>query len=160
MKLRFEIDQAECFRRGIDAPKSIVTIEIDPAKIPVLDRHAIADRLDGIDVCQLMEDDAEKGKFVRAHHWPPASDPYGDCPPMRLVANTPDYDGLMEAIRQEDKRLGRGNNTSKGYTGGGDTRLKPPRQFNPRSTAAQSQTPQEIDDAKKRGEDDLKKRFG
>jgi len=50
MKLRFEVDQAACLRKGIDCPKSIVTIEINPAKLSEEDRNLIADRMNGIDI--------------------------------------------------------------------------------------------------------------
>jgi len=50
VKLRFEVDQAACLRAGIDCPKSIITVEINPAKLPQKERDVIADRLEGIDV--------------------------------------------------------------------------------------------------------------
>lgn len=73
MKLRFEIDQAECFRAGINAPNSIVTIEVDPAKVEQADRWLIADHLKGIDVMGLDS--------------------------KRIIALTPDIDGLIKALR-------------------------------------------------------------
>lgn len=48
MKLRFEVDQAACFRRGVNCPKSIVDIEVDPASLDQATRDLIADRLWGI----------------------------------------------------------------------------------------------------------------
>lgn len=59
MKLRFEIDQAYFFRKGIDAPKSIVTIEVNPAELPQNERDLIADRLVGIDVFKLADKDSD-----------------------------------------------------------------------------------------------------
>ena len=41
MKLRFEVDQAACFRKGIDCPESIVTIEVDPQNLPEDERNLI-----------------------------------------------------------------------------------------------------------------------
>ena len=92
MKLRFQIDQAACFRNGIDAPKSIVTIDVDPQKIPADDRNLIADRMDGIDVCQLTDDGSG-----RLHH--------GDGRPRHILALTPTYEGLMTAIREQIKEV-------------------------------------------------------
>lgn len=74
MKLRFEVDQAECFRRGIDCPKSIVTIEVNPVKLPQDERTLIADRLDGIDVKQIDG-------------------------PGRIIALDPTYESLIDAVR-------------------------------------------------------------
>lgn len=50
MKIRFKIDQADMFRRGIDAPKSIVTLEVNPADIAPDKRELIARHMRGIDV--------------------------------------------------------------------------------------------------------------
>jgi hypothetical protein len=88
MKLRFEIDQAELFRKGIDAPKSVITIEVDPSKISAKDRNLIADRLNGIDVGTMIFLDGKTGKSSR-----------------RLVAETPDYAGLIEAVRTNQKEI-------------------------------------------------------
>jgi len=48
MKLRFEVNQAEAFRRGFDAPNSINYLEVDPSTLDERTRHMIADRLEGI----------------------------------------------------------------------------------------------------------------
>lgn len=50
VKLRFKVNQAECFRRGINCDKSIAVIEVNPSELPQPDRDAIADHLNGIDV--------------------------------------------------------------------------------------------------------------
>ena len=88
MKLRFEVNQAEAFRRGIDVPKSIVTVEANPVALSERDRHLIADRLIGIDVHQVF---MHEGRVVRS-----------GC---RITANEPTFDALMEAIRQNDGEL-------------------------------------------------------
>ncbi len=85
MKLRFKVDQAEAFRRGIDAPKSIVTIEVKPSELTQDQRTRIADRLDGIDVCLLATPfgwDSEKCKNVSNH----------------IIADEPTLEALMKAI--------------------------------------------------------------
>ena len=80
MKLRFEVDQAEAFRRGIDVPKSIVTVEANPADLSQEHRDLIADRLDGIDVRQLVGSRDGNGKLPR------------------IMAELPTFESLMEAI--------------------------------------------------------------
>lgn len=47
MKLRFNVNQAECLRRGVDCPKSIVTIDVDPSKLHQKEREMLAVRLSG-----------------------------------------------------------------------------------------------------------------
>lgn len=93
MKLRFEVDQAECFRKGIDCPKSIVTIEVDPAKIPEPERILIADRLMGIDVCQLWNSGEGTTKEMDNHQ------------PVRVKADAPTYEGLMKAVHANQKEV-------------------------------------------------------
>lgn len=53
MKIKFAVNQRECFRQGIDAPESYKIIEIDPATLDVFQRNALADRLVGIELRQL-----------------------------------------------------------------------------------------------------------
>ena len=45
MQILCEVNQAECFRRGIDAPYSTMKIEVDPAKLPEEIREFLADHL-------------------------------------------------------------------------------------------------------------------
>lgn len=85
MDIRFEVNQAEAFRRGIDVPKSIVTIQVNPAEIPESERHLIADRLDGIDVMLLR---FSAGEISQSSH--------------RLIAKSPDYQGLIEAVKANE----------------------------------------------------------
>jgi len=85
MKLRFEVDQAECFRRGIDCPKSIVDLEVSPAEIPQEDRNLIADRLSGIEV---------KKYPVKEYKG------YG-----LILANEPTFEALIEAIKVTEREM-------------------------------------------------------
>ena len=94
MKLRFEVDQAACFRRGIDCPKSIVTIEVDPSTLTENERDLIADRLIGIDVCILWNSDAGNTKGVCANGGPD-----------RIKAESPDYAGLIAAVRANEAEV-------------------------------------------------------
>ena len=90
MKLRFEVDQAEAFRRGIDAPKSIVTVEVNPSELSQEKRNLIADRLDGIDVCQiaLILDGKAKDRNGK---------------PFRIVAKLPTFESMMDAIAEDEQ---------------------------------------------------------
>jgi hypothetical protein len=45
MQILCQVNQAESFRHGIDAPRSAVKIEIDPAKLPEEIREFLADNL-------------------------------------------------------------------------------------------------------------------
>lgn len=97
MKLRFAVNQAECLRRGIDAPKSIVTIEVTPAEIPQVARNWIAKRMQGIDVCALKPD----GSFQRNVHRLEES---GGALNLHLLikANEPNYTGLLLAVMENE----------------------------------------------------------
>jgi hypothetical protein len=94
MKLRFKVNQAECLKRGIDAPKSIVTVEVNPAELPIEIRTIIALHMDGIDVCVLGDDnkpakrptlEGEQGSGLR---------------PVLIEANEPTLDGLLDALKK------------------------------------------------------------
>jgi hypothetical protein len=101
MKLRFEVDQAEAFRKGIDAPNSIVTIEVDPSPLPPDIRKLIADRLFGIEVCQLVP------------MIPPTEERLGTIhmvarkrEPVRIIATGVTFGDMMTAIRKNEDALG------------------------------------------------------
>jgi len=95
MKLRFEVDQAAAFRQGIDVPKSIVTIEVNPAELSQEQRDLIADRLVGIDICQLA------GFLNGLLDGKPKRDQHGK--PFRIVAKLPTFESLIEAIAEDER---------------------------------------------------------
>ena len=95
MTLRFQVDQAEAFRRGVDVPKSTVHLEVDPSTLPEAERLLIADTLDGIDVCLLQV--TPEGEVRKA------TKPNGSV--CRLQAKLPTYDSLLEAIRANQALL-------------------------------------------------------
>ena len=104
MKLRFEVDQAECFRKGIDCPKSIVTIEVDPAKLPQAQRDLIAERLNGIDVFNLDLTGVmcwENGfpKLIKGakHEYYQTS--------TRVKATEPTLEALLDAVEADEKKM-------------------------------------------------------
>jgi hypothetical protein len=45
MQILSEVNQAECFRRGIDAPRSTIKLEVNPSKLPRDLRAFVADNL-------------------------------------------------------------------------------------------------------------------
>lgn len=91
MTLRFEVDQAEAFRLGINVPKSTIHIEVNPSSLSQDVRNQIADRLDGIDVCKLaLHAPENRNKPIQQR---------------RIVAVRPTFDGLMDAIRKEERMI-------------------------------------------------------
>jgi hypothetical protein len=96
MKIRFEVDQAEAFRRGIDCPKSIVTIEVDPAKLEPATRSLLADALVGIDVVRRYFYD---GEVIKGHPMKELLATHVD--PERIVAAAPTFNDLMAAVEKE-----------------------------------------------------------
>ena|SRR2546426_12233933 len=97
MKLRFAVNQGESLRRGIDCNSSTVTIEVNPAEISQEDRNLIADRM-------------VPGKIDVWQAWP---SPDGDAVPTEIthppgdliLASSPDYEGLIEAVREDQKKV-------------------------------------------------------
>ena len=93
MKLRFAVNQAEALRRGINAPKSIVTVDVDPATLSEEERNLLADRMDGIDVCALSSST------------PPHRMRTSDGRPRHLEAFEPTYEALLQAVRDNQAEL-------------------------------------------------------
>jgi len=87
VKLQFRVNQAEALRKGIDAPESIVTVQVNPAELSAEQRTLLADRLYGIDVCRLSN--SEQGTVKQL-------DMVGR--PILIEATEPTFEGLMEAV--------------------------------------------------------------
>ena len=104
MKLRFEVDQAECFRNGIDCPKSIVTLDIDPQTLPQKDRNLIADRLSGIDICLLRIGVRGAEKILQPPS-PEDSQAGKSGRPVHIKAKAPTFEALMDAIRENQREM-------------------------------------------------------
>jgi hypothetical protein len=102
MKLRFEIDQADSFRRGIDRPKSIVSIDVNPADVSDEARFLVANHLVAIDVLQFFYHNGEsiKGYPIRELS-------YTSREPSRIVAKAANMDALVEAIKANDSFIKR-----------------------------------------------------
>lgn len=94
MKLRFEVDQAEAFRRGVNCPKKLVTVEVDPADLSQSLREKIAARMVGADVyCARVDSDLVSLTILIR----PARD--------RLLASLPTWEGFLEALREDEARI-------------------------------------------------------
>lgn len=104
MKLRFEVNQAECMRRGIDCPRSIVTVEVDPEQLSQDDRNLLADRMDGIDVCWL-ERDRRRGESCPDGMTIYRARELGKVRPGLIAAGAPTFEALMEAVREDEASL-------------------------------------------------------
>ena len=92
MKLRFDVDQAACVRAGIDHPAPTAVIDVDPAQIKIDVRNLIADRLIGIDVCQLWNSDKGTNKSVDA-----------SGKPVHVLAEAPTFEALIKAVRKDEQ---------------------------------------------------------
>lgn len=103
MKLRFDVNQAEAWRRGVDYHESLITIEIDPADLQAEQHKLLQDRLLGIDVCECEV--RASGTLGPAVIW----DGYGlerrRELPRRIVAPLPTLGGLLEALREDEDRV-------------------------------------------------------
>jgi hypothetical protein len=56
MQILCAVNQAECFRRGIDAPRSTIKIDVNPAKLPQDIRGFLADHIyDGHKLSDAIE---------------------------------------------------------------------------------------------------------
>ncbi len=98
MKLRFEVDQADAFRRGIDRPKSIVSVEVNPADLPEETRSNIANHLVGIDVLQFYY---HNGEIIKGY--PIRELSYTSRDPKRIVAKAANIESLVEAVKANDR---------------------------------------------------------
>jgi hypothetical protein len=103
MTLRFEVNQAEAFRLGVNVPKSTCHLDVDPSKVSPTERNLIAIRLQGIDVCQLDECGQKVRRSPQNTSTTDADDAKGDT--VRIVANLPTFKALMEAVKENQKQV-------------------------------------------------------
>jgi hypothetical protein len=82
MTLRFQVDQAQCMREGIDCPRSIVHITVKPEELSQEQRDKFADRMSGIDVRALRVH--PDGRVVKSE--------------QLIMAKQPSFKGLMDAV--------------------------------------------------------------
>ena len=107
MKLRFAINQPGCLIEGIGAPKSIATVEVNPAKLSKGDCRLIADRLSGINVCRIeVHADLNGVSRLGWGHTMSGDSKFIRCKGQDLiVAEMPDFDSLMRAIRDNEAEV-------------------------------------------------------
>jgi len=109
MKLRYSVNQGECFRVGLDCPNSIHLLDVDPAALPQDQRDLIADRLNGINVCKLGVWDSGQEPDVIVQ-----KDTEGDA--ILLEAKLPGLDHLIEAARRNAVEIQKGLSKANGAT--------------------------------------------
>lgn len=100
MKLRFEVNQAEAFRKGIDAPHSITSVDVNPGELTPDVRELIANRLYGIEVCRLVPaipatEENPGTIYVAARR--------GE--PVRVMTTGVTFADLLEAVIANEKEL-------------------------------------------------------
>jgi len=79
-------------------------IEIDPAKLNQKQRNLLADRLDGIDVCQLWNDDNGTHRCYKPGN--EIDEQVGKLQrPLRIKANAPTFEGLMKAVGEDETEV-------------------------------------------------------
>lgn len=102
MKLRFKIDQAEALRQGVDAPTSVVTIEIDPKKLTQEERKLLADRMDGIDLRELY-----RPPYFHSLLTPPEEGKINEVirRSMHITADLATFEALMVAVRANEEKV-------------------------------------------------------
>jgi hypothetical protein len=92
MEIRFKVDQAESFRRGIDAPEPIVSLHIDPADLSESHRKQIGTHLFLTNIVYDPQHATEEyGEAV----------PIGGHPAWELVeAKEPTIASLLQALEE------------------------------------------------------------
>jgi hypothetical protein len=101
MTIRFKLSQTEMFRRGVNAPEGIVTLDVDPATLSEDERELIFRHLfetdDGINVVY----DPKHANWEYA--WPV---PVGGHPAFELVeASGSNLSELLETLRQLESHV-------------------------------------------------------
>ena len=111
MILRFEVNQAEAFRRGFNIAESVISIEVEPSHLSREQRDLIADRLHASDVCRLYlaRDIYENpvGVFTPIPNYSKrfVRTPQNTRVPILIEADTPTVEGLLDGVRINDQAL-------------------------------------------------------
>ncbi|HEY3857362.1 MAG TPA: hypothetical protein VGO67_23500 [Verrucomicrobiae bacterium] len=105
MILRFEVNQAEAFRRGVDVPKSTIHLEVDPSKLPQDQRDLIANRISGIDVLALSQARKERAVLAQNPSWSHSQihSTAKAIQQLRIIATAPTYEALLEAVEDDER---------------------------------------------------------
>src|SRR5258708_6891823 len=100
MKIKFKVDPADLFRRGIDAVTPIVSLDLNPATLPGDQRELIAKHLlIAEDGCNVVHDPqrAIPGEVALPGHHPGAS---------LVEAKIPTLESLLEALTELESQAG------------------------------------------------------
>jgi hypothetical protein len=102
MKLRFKVDQGEALRQGVDAPTSVVTIEINPKTLTQQERNLLADRMEGIDVRELFALPVASSSPDRPGKGNKAS---AIARGKHITATLGTFKALMDAVRKNEEEV-------------------------------------------------------
>lgn len=109
MKLKFGVDQAACFRKGVDASRSVAIIEVNPAEVAADIRGLISDYLRGIEVHRLAFSERAVDSWQVAG--PVVVRPYGafhrNYRPDLIQVPGLEFDDLVAAILANEQHLER-----------------------------------------------------
>jgi hypothetical protein len=95
-KVRFDVNQAEAFRHGLECSKPTIVLELNPKDLDQETRNLIADRLVGMDILELhLGADGEREQL-------PSRRGRGQA---RIKAKVPTLESLMAAIKENEAKL-------------------------------------------------------
>lgn len=105
--VRFDLNAGERQRQGKDTSEGTTTLEIDLTELDQKDRVLLANRLergrdDIFDVCRMQWDGTKE--FRRPTLQEGRADFYAIQFPVRIQANEPTLEALLEAIRTDFRR--------------------------------------------------------
>jgi hypothetical protein len=108
VQLRFGLNTGERACQGQPTPEPTHTIEVDLAKLEQADRDLLSRRLERakdniFDVCRLQWDGTKE--FRRPTMREGLADFYATQIPVRVQALEPTLEALLEAVRQDFKRV-------------------------------------------------------
>lgn len=105
--VRFDLNVAERLRQGKETPEATTTLEIDLAQLEEKDRGFLANRMERgrdniFDICRLQWDGTKE--FRRPTLQEGRVDFYAVRYPVRIQANEPTLEALLDAIRADFRR--------------------------------------------------------
>ena len=103
MKLRFEINQADASRQGIDVQTPVVCIEVRRSTLSPEQQRLIAERLDGADLLQLHYDPGTQRP--QKTYYVDTSSETPKYRPVRIQASEPTFDAMMRAIEANEAQV-------------------------------------------------------
>ena len=108
VKLRFDLNMPERVRQGKPTAELTQTLEVDLATLEPADRDLLSRRLEQgkdniFDVCRLQWDGTKE--FRRPTRQEGLADFYATQFPVRIQAIEPTLEALLEAVREDFKRV-------------------------------------------------------